>query len=82
MAEGRLPTKTLASWGSFGRSLCPAGPGRADGCASWGVAVDGEDNSVCGMDGDAGTRESKRVPHRRGLVSTDFFGMLSLALWM
>ena len=56
--------------------------GRRDWCASWGVAVEGEEDSVCWMDGDAGTRESKRVPHRLGLVSTNFLGMLCLALWM
>lgn len=53
------------------------------GRRDWGVAAEGEDNSVCGgMDGDAGTRESKRVPHRLGLVSTNFLGILCLALWM
>lgn len=44
--------------------------------------MEGEDNSVWGMDGEIGRRESKRVPHRLGLVSTDFLGMLCLALWM
>ena len=44
--------------------------------------MEGEDNSVCWMEGDIGTRESKRVPHRLGLVSTNFLGILCLALWM
>lgn len=43
------------------------------------MAVEGEDKSACGVDGDAGTRESKRVPHRLGLVSTNFFGMTVLS---